>query len=1102
MPSAPTLVVFSPSTGGYYFGALLRGITRELAAVGGRAVVVQTLELGARSDEQGEAPAFASPVAWDRADGVVSITSAVRGAYLGQLQERGLPVVVASGSADGLAVPTAVPDNAGGTAAAVDHLVAHGHTRIGFAGNLAQRDIRDRHEAYVRALAGHGLTAAPEHVFLAPDNGLPGGRAVGEAFLAASDRPTALMVATDRNALGFMAVVQAAGVAVPGDVAVAGFDDIEASDVSVPALTTVSQPFDEVGALAARLVLDGLDGGAVPATPHVSRATLVVRGSCGCRSAGARVPDATERLTARTAEELGRALSTGAPDRDAAAAELVADVLRLVHAYPTDGADALAELRTLLWRGAPRADTLRVLTRTVEQHARATLDARAAADLVAVLRDLQAAAFLHQAAETEAMLDEQVGVDAGLLGTGDPGSLGWLAATGVRGAALATWDGPGALAVAGVYDPDGAFDVGVGTRVRVEEFPSTSLIGAARPEEGLMCVVVPVRSRDRDWGLLALVTEIEVTSARETYHHWSALLASALDQRALQAAARASEQRHALAAQAARDGLWEVDMVASSVYISDRGRELLGFELDEVLGPKAWKRGVHPDDLPGMRAALREVVESPGTAVEQEYRVTRPGDQDPRWLLVRALGVADATGACVRMVGSLSDIDRRKQLEERLRHGALFDEVTGLPNRRFLLDRLAQAVELAGRRPGWRYAVVFLDLDGFKLVNDSLGHLVGDQLLTVVADRLRRHVRAADTPARFGGDEFAVLLTDPVPEEVLVIAERLHRAIAEPVRLAGQEVSVTASIGITTSDVGYTDAEDVLRDADTAMYEAKSSTRGTACVFEPGMHVRATGRLQERAELRRALADEEFVVHYQPIVGLTGAPVSHLEALVRWHHPERGVLLPGEFLPALEENGSVVALGGVVLEEVCRQIAAWEREGGTTATVAVNLSHAEFWAPDLPERVRDTLRRHGVGPDRLVLEVTEAVIMSDTGEARRVADALRDVGVALHIDDFGTGHSSLAALRNLPVDAIKIDGSFIRGMANEQTGELVRIIVEIGRVLGLEVVAECVETPDQAAALAAMGCASAQGWLYSRAVTGDRAGRLIGRDLAERMPTR
>ena len=694
------------------------------------------------------------------------------------------------------------------------------------------------------------------------------------------------------------------------------------------------------------------------------------------------------------------------------------------------------------------------------------------------------------------MLDEQFGVDTGLLDSwaGDPRSLGWLAGTHVRSAVLATWDEVGrTLTVAGVHDPDGAVTEAPGTRVRVEDFPTRSLIDMARPEARLLCYVVPVRTREREWGLLAVVAEIEVTSARETYHHWATLLASALDQQSLRDAVHASEERSALVAQAANDGLWEIDLAAQTVYVSDRCRDLLAMAPEDSLTFSTWERLVHPDDAPALRAAIVRALEVPGSPSEVEYRVADGGTW--RWVLSRGLGVRGADGATRRLVGSLSDISARRLLEERLRLAALYDEVTGLPNRRLFLDRrLGQAVEQ--QRRGNRFAVVFLDLDGFKLVNDSLGHLVGDQLLTVVAQRLTSVLRSVDTAARFGGDEFAVLLSDPVPDEVLVIARRIQERIAEPVVLAGHEVSITASVGIATSETGYLDAEDVLRDADIAMYDAKGTDRGSASVFDQQMHARASGRLQERAELRAALAEGQFVVHYQPIVALDGAQLSHFEALVRWEHPTRGLLLPGAFLPSMEDNATIVALGRWVLDEVCRQIAAWDREQAVEASVSVNLSHQEFWARDLVGAVAKALANHGVPVERLVLEITETVIMKDQDAAREVMHALHALGVRLHIDDFGTGQSSLHALRSFPVDALKIDGSFIRELGGvAQTTELVRIIVEIGAVLGMDVVAECVETTDQADRLQAMGCANAQGWLYARALPGADAGALLGQVL-------
>jgi diguanylate cyclase (GGDEF)-like protein/PAS domain S-box-containing protein len=620
------------------------------------------------------------------------------------------------------------------------------------------------------------------------------------------------------------------------------------------------------------------------------------------------------------------------------------------------------------------------------------------------------------------------------------------------------------------------------------------MVAMVRPQEREACFVVPVRTRERDWGLLAVVGPIDTTSSRDTYLHWAQLMCAAFEGELLQAAVRASEQRHAHAARAANDGLWEFDARNGTLYASDRCRALLAVPEDAPMTVDVWESSTHPEDLPSVRAAMHEAKTTPGTAVEVEYRV-RTAEGGYRWVLARGLGVAE-DGRLVTLVGSLSDIHPRKVLEEQLRQGALYDELTGLPNRRLFLERLRWATEQARRSPEAGFAVVFMDLDGFKLINDSLGHLMGDRLLQVIGERLRAVVRTVDTAARFGGDEFAVLLTGLPSETVQLVVDRIQEAVAAPVRLGEHEVAVSASVGITTSGTGYQDAEDVLRDADTAMYHAKGQERGTAALFDPAMHARATGRLRARTELRAALAKRQFVVHYQPIVAIDDAVVDHFEALVRWEHPERGLLLPGAFLPEMEEHGTIVALGEWLVDEVCRQIAGWQADLGRVATVSVNISHREFWSGNLLSNLTGALTRHRVAPDRLVLEITESVVMSDPDAARSIMQELRDIGLRLHIDDFGTGQSSLHALRSFPVDALKIDGSFIRELGKAtQTSELVGIIVAMGRTLGLEVVAECVETVDQAERLQDMGCRSAQGWLYARAVPGEEAGQLVGSSL-------
>jgi diguanylate cyclase (GGDEF)-like protein len=373
---------------------------------------------------------------------------------------------------------------------------------------------------------------------------------------------------------------------------------------------------------------------------------------------------------------------------------------------------------------------------------------------------------------------------------------------------------------------------------------------------------------------------------------------------------------------------------------------------------------------------------------------------------------------------------------------------------------------------------VFLDLDRFKAINDSLGHQVGDRLLAAVGERLADAVRGVDTVARFGGDEFAALLHGTGRDDVLVVVERLQRALGAPIVVDEHEFVVSASAGVATSDIGYASAEDVLRDADTAMYHAKSVEPGSVAFFDASMHADALRRLRLTAELHRALADQEFEVHYQPIVGLTDRRADRFEALVRWRHPERGLVPPVEFLPLMTETGLIVRLGHWLIAEVCRQLAEW---GPAVANVAVNLSDREFWSAGLLDHIRACLDRHGLTADRLTLEITEGVVMHRPEAAQRLMSAMHAAGFELHIDDFGTGYSSLDSLHRFPVDALKVDRSFVSGIGGSNSSEeLVRAIFAMGSALGLDVVAEGVESDEQVEFLRRTGCANAQGYLFSK----------------------
>ncbi len=425
--------------------------------------------------------------------------------------------------------------------------------------------------------------------------------------------------------------------------------------------------------------------------------------------------------------------------------------------------------------------------------------------------------------------------------------------------------------------------------------------------------------------------------------------------------------------------------------------------------------------------------------------------------------------------------------EDQLRHQASHDPLTDLPNRNLFLDRLQQVLV---RR--WNdtalVAVLFVDLDGFKDVNDSLGHGAGDGLLCEVATRMRSCLRAEDTLARIGGDEFTVLCPGLASEpQAVQVAERLAEALAAPLFLDGHETYVTASIGIAVAGPrGYV-PEELLRDADAAMYQAKDRGRGQIQVFTAALHVRAQSRLQTAAALRRAVAGEQLRVVYQPVVSLRDGAIKGIEALVRWEHPERGLLGPDDFIEVAEDTGLIVGVGQWVLEQACRQLAAWNAAvANLDVNIAVNMSARQLAEPDLPQRVAETIDACGIDPRRLVLEITESALMRDVTAAAMVLHALKQLGVVLAIDDFGTGFSSLNYLKRFPVDVLKIDRSFVNGLgADPEDSAIVAAIRALGGALGLDIVAEGVETELQAAKLLELDCMYAQGYLFSRPVAAE-----------------
>lgn len=723
MNEPKTVLVLTPILGGFYFGELLASLTRAVSSAGGRLVIVKTLHQAPSDDSQ--APGnFAIPVAWSQVDGVVSIHSAVEAPYLLKLREAGRPVVLLGGITANIEAPAVMPDNQTGTIAAVEHLIEHGHTRIGFVGNLSHSDIRDRFNAYQSALETHGLVFDPTIVFNASDNMEAGGRMAAIDLLVCSQRPTAIMVGTDRNALGLMNVVKDAGMTLPEDLAIASFDNIESAAFVIPSLTSTSQRFDELGSLAGHLILAAIRGDAVPHAVFTPKAiALKVRTSCGCSDGGpASMPITGDRPTVIAArhahdapgDDLFDALTVAddilnGPARTAEV-EAVAATERLMASHHTMTDADVRDLSVTLLRLTSHPDSVHriidAVLEHIEQVAAPTWDPTTVARIKVELWKLKAGEFLHDLEAKESAFVEQYVVDAGMLDShrAKPHSLEWLSGTHVKAAALGLWSDAsqtGRLDIVGTYAHGRDLPHFVGTQAPVESFPPSALLDLLVAENRDICVVVPVRTATRDWGLLAIVGDVDSAARRETYRHWAGMLGAALES---------------------------------------------------------------------------------------------------------------------------------QRLQEEVRKSALFDALTGLPNRRLFLERLTAAVNRRSRA-GTPYAVLFLDLDGFKLINDSLGHQMGDRVLAEVGERIGREVRTVDTGSRFGGDEFAILLEDTEDAGTLLVAQRIQAALNAPIDLDGSEVSIRASLGIATSRLDYTSGEEILRDADIAMYRAKARDCGSIEFF-------------------------------------------------------------------------------------------------------------------------------------------------------------------------------------------------------------------------------------------------------------------------------
>jgi diguanylate cyclase (GGDEF)-like protein/PAS domain S-box-containing protein len=556
-----------------------------------------------------------------------------------------------------------------------------------------------------------------------------------------------------------------------------------------------------------------------------------------------------------------------------------------------------------------------------------------------------------------------------------------------------------------------------------------------------------------------------------------------------------SEQRYELAIQGANDGLWDWDIEGASVYCSPRCCEIVGLPLDRPFHlPDEVMGCVHPDEVESYRNTMVEHLKGLSPQFKMEYRA-RQADGSYRWIMKRGLALRSDDGRAFRMAGSVSDVHLHKLTQVQLQFDALHDGLTDLPNRALLLEHISSALGQQRRADRRAFAVLTINLERFRLVNDSFGHAAGDELLRRIAASIRATLREGDIAARVGGDQFALLLNGiEDPAEALRLAEHLRERLALPTEVSGHTLYPKCRVGVALSANYDDDAESLLRDADNALHRARQSGEDKVAIFHASMHTQALQSLRLEGELRTALLNGALAVHFQPIVTLGDGEISSFEALVRWPHPTDGMIGPNLFIPLAETLGMIHELDMLVLKRACEQIVRWQTlaNGGDVPRVSINLSATQFSRPDLAGEIMAEIASHGLPNGMLRFEVTESVLAESGGPAYTVLERLRNAGMSVLIDDFGTGYSALSYLHTIPCDTVILDGWFVGPVAKDtRLRTIVARSIELAHDLGMTVVAECIETPQQSALLQSMGCDYGQGYLFSRPLDIDSVERLL-----------
>ncbi len=560
-------------------------------------------------------------------------------------------------------------------------------------------------------------------------------------------------------------------------------------------------------------------------------------------------------------------------------------------------------------------------------------------------------------------------------------------------------------------------------------------------------------------------------------------------------------ERYALLIMGINDGVWDWDLRTNEVYYSPRWKVLLGYqeyELGQTL--EEWINRIHPQDVERVKLNLTLHTQGQTPHFQQEYRIRHKNGQY-RWALSRGQVLRDQYGQAYRMAGSLTDQTEHRMAETQLLHDALHDPLTGLPNRALLLDRLGQALRHARRRATYHFGLLFIDIDRFKVINDSLGHSSGDQLLIEFTHRLQQYLRPDDTIARIGGDEFVILLDDLTElDDALVIAQRLLAAFEVPFIVKGQSFFATASIGINLKSDLNQPPDEYIRNADIAMYRAKVAGGNRYVIFKPEMHAKLQERMQLENSLYQALEKQQLCVYYQPIYCLEARSLKGFEALIRWHSPLEGLVLPDKFIPIAEETGLIIPIGAYVLWNACQQMQEWlSLSPDLNLILSVNVSARQLSQAHLVDTILETLNRTGLPSECLQLEITETTVVENPDTAMQILLMLKEHNIRLAMDDFGTGYSSLGYLSRLPIDVLKIDRCFIKDIESKENSlEIIRAILGIAQGLKLSVVAEGIESEVQARQLLELGCQAGQGYYFSQPLDVEQASQLVKRAAREK----